>query len=144
MLLWNGRHHSCLLGLNAGRRHLFIELCWACCVNSCLNNFRWIMRKKGKGKRSQCIFPFPKRTLPQGFLSLNATNVLDWIILCCWGRRGSSCALSDIYQHLWHPHPPPFLFRCDDQECLQTLTNVSRNWQISPVGAKITPDTVLP
>lgn len=36
--------------------------------------------------------------LTSGFLNLGSTDILDRIILCCWG--GGSCVLEDVQQHL--------------------------------------------
>ena len=107
MLLWNGRQPSCLLGPDAGKRHLVIELSWACWINSCLSNdFRWTARNTEKENRSHCIFPFPKKTLePRDF----STSVLRHVgldtssLLRVW-----SCILPDICQYLWPlPRAPP-------------------------------------
>lgn len=134
MLLWNGRQPSCLLGPDAGNRHLVIELSWVCWINSCLsNNFRWTTRNTEKENRSHCIFPFPKKTLePRDF----STSVLRHVGLdtsSCWGSGLVYCQIfvniSGLFLGHLHPH-------CDEQGCLQTLTGVSRNWQMSPGGAE--------
>ena len=124
MLLWNGRQPSCLLGPDAGKRHLVIELSWACWINSCLSNdFRWTARNTEKENRSQCIFPFPKKTLkPRDF----STSVLK----TCWTgyffvveglvlyfARYLSISLAPT-----QGTPTPIVMSGD----------VSRHWQVSP------------
>ena len=89
------------------KRDIWLELSWACWINSCLSNdFRWTARNTEKENRSHCIFPFPKKTLePRDF----STSVLRHVgldtssLLRVW-----SCILPNICQFLWPlPRAPP-------------------------------------
>lgn len=70
------------------------------------------------------------------FFNLDTTDALGWKILC---YRGLSCALWNIYTHLWplptrcqyHPNPSPP--SCVNQKCCQTFTNIPWGIKMPPV-----------